>query len=350
MSHMGRPKETGYEEALSLKPVSEHLAKLLGQAVKFAPDCMDAGEVIATLVNGEVCCLENLRFYPHEGAKDEEKRLEMARKLASYADLYISDAFGTAHRDAASMTGVPKIMGQGACGYLMKKEIDYFTKALRNPEKPVIAIVGGAKVSDKIQLLQNLLKNVDKMVIGGAMAYTFLKAQGKSVGSSLCETEADTKKGKIDILKMAGEIIEQAKASGVELLVPIDHRCAPGFKDVTPVITDDENIPDGLMALDIGPKTQEAYCKLISSCKTAIWNGPMGVFELSNFKPGTWAVAEALANPAILSIVGGGDSASAAEKSGFASQLSHISTGGGASLELLEGKALPGLMALTDKA
>jgi phosphoglycerate kinase len=351
MSHLGRPKETGYEEEFSLKPVADHLATLLGKPVAFAADCMNADDDVAKLKPGDVLVLENLRFFPNEGSKKEEERMEMAKKLASYADLYVSDAFGTAHRDAASMTGVPKVMGAGASGYLLKKEIDYFTKALKTPEKPMVAIVGGAKVSDKIQLLSNMLATVDKMVIGGAMAYTFLKAQGKSTGKSKVETEAEGKKGKLDIVKLAGELIEKAKAAGVELLLPLDHRCAKEFKDVPPFISEDENIPDEYMALDIGPKTEAAYCALIKNCRTAIWNGPMGVFEFENFKSGTWAVAKTLAdnNATLLSIVGGGDSASAAEKSGYAPKLSHISTGGGASLELLEGKALPGLVALTDK-
>jgi len=351
MSHLGRPKETGFEEAFSLKPIAEHLSKLLGKPVSFAPDCMKADDEVKKLQPGGVLLLENLRFYPNEGAKKEEDRDVMAKKLASYADLYVSDAFGTAHRDAASMTGVPKIMGKGASGYLLKKEIDYFTKALKHPEKPVVAIVGGAKVSDKIQLLDNMLKTVNKMVIGGAMAFTFLKAQGKNIGKSKCETEAEGKKGKIDIIKLAGELIEKAKAAGVELLLPVDHRCAKEFKDCQPFVSEDENIPADYMALDIGPKTEAAYCKLIAGCKTAIWNGPMGVFEFENFKSGTWAVAKTLAdnNKTTLSIVGGGDSASAAEKSGYAPKLSHISTGGGASLELLEGKQLPGIVALTDK-
>lgn len=351
MSHLGRPKETGYEEQYSLKPVAEHLSKLLGKPVAFATDCMNAGEEVSKLQQGDVLVLENLRFYPHEGSKDEAQRIEMATKLASYADLYVSDAFGTAHRDAASMTGVPKVMGQGACGNLMKKEIDYFSKALQNPEKPVVAIVGGAKVSDKIQLLENMLKSVQFMLIGGAMAYTFLKARGANTGKSKCETEAETKKGKIDIIKLAGDLLEKAKAQGVEILLPVDHRTSSEFKDGPPNVTQDENIPDDQMALDIGPRTEELYVRILSSCRTAIWNGPMGVFEFENFKNGTWAIARCLAenNDKILSIVGGGDSASAAEKSGYAPQLSHISTGGGASLELLEGKVLPGLQILTDK-
>nr|AAU11484.1 cytosolic phosphoglycerate kinase [Euglena gracilis] len=351
MSHMGRPAETGYEAKYSLKPIADHLGTLLGKPVTFAADCMDAAAEVAKLTPGDVLVLENLRFYPHEGSKDKDQRLEMAKKLASYADLYVSDAFGTAHRDAASMTGVPEVMGQGASGYLMKKEIDYFSKALKEPEKPVVAIVGGAKVSDKIQLLENMLKTVNQMVIGGAMAYTFLKAQGKSTGKSKCETEAETKKGKIDIVELAGKLLSKAKEQGVEIYLPVDHRCSAEFKDVEPVITSDENIPDDLMALDIGPKTEELYCSVdFAKAKTAIWNGPMGVFELEHFKPGTWAVARPLADhsDSCCSIVGGGDS-ERREKSGYAPKLSHISTGGGASLELLEGKVLPGLAILTDK-
>eukprot|EP01006_Ploeotia_vitrea_P024185 TRINITY_DN5693_c0_g1_i1.p2 TRINITY_DN5693_c0_g1~~TRINITY_DN5693_c0_g1_i1.p2 ORF type:complete len:412 (-),score=93.59 TRINITY_DN5693_c0_g1_i1:1550-2785(-) len=350
MSHLGRPSGKGYEEQYSLKPIVDHLGSILGKDVKFAADCMAAGAEVDKLKKGDVLLLENLRFHPNEGAKDEESRMEMARKLAGYADLFVSDAFGTAHRDAASMTGVPKVMGQGAAGYLMKKEIDYFTKALKAPEKPVVAIVGGAKVSDKILLLENMLKTVNKMVIGGAMAYTFLKALGKNTGSSKTETEAEGKNGKIDIVKMAADLMEKAKSQGVELLLPVDHRISSGFENSTPEVTADDNIPDGKMALDIGPKTEEAYCKLIAGCKTAIWNGPMGVFEFDNYSSGTFAVAKTLAETeGILSIVGGGDSASASEKSGFASKLSHISTGGGASLELLEGKVLPGVAILTDK-
>eukprot|EP00997_Jenningsia_sp_PLL12_P002197 NODE_1372_length_1182_cov_264.479259_g1127_i0.p1 GENE.NODE_1372_length_1182_cov_264.479259_g1127_i0~~NODE_1372_length_1182_cov_264.479259_g1127_i0.p1 ORF type:complete len:365 (+),score=124.24 NODE_1372_length_1182_cov_264.479259_g1127_i0:121-1095(+) len=324
----------------------------MGKQVAFAADCMNAGDEVAKLQSGEVLLLENLRFYPHEASKDEALRLEMARTLASYADLYISDAFGTAHRDAASMTGVPKVMGQGASGYLGKKEIDYFSKALQNPEKPVVAIVGGAKVSDKIQLLENMMKNCQFMLIGGAMAYTFLKAKGKNTGTSKCETEAETKKGKIDIVALAASLLEKAQAQGVEMLLPVDHRTATDFKDETAGVTPDDNIPDGQMALDIGPRTEEMYCQVLAKCRTAIWNGPMGVFEFENFRSGTWAVAKTLAdnNDKLMSIVGGGDSASAAEKSGFAPRLSHISTGGGASLELLEGKVLPGLQILTDKA
>uniref|UniRef100_A0A7S1I9E9 Phosphoglycerate kinase n=1 Tax=Eutreptiella gymnastica TaxID=73025 RepID=A0A7S1I9E9_9EUGL len=351
MSHMGRPKETGYEEKFSLKPIAAHLGKLMGKPVGFAADCCKAGEDVAKMNSGDILVLENLRFYPGEGSKDKALRLEMARILASYADLYVSDAFGTAHRDAASMTGVPEVMGQGASGYLMKKEIEYFSKALKDPSKPVAAIVGGAKVSDKIQLLDNMLQVVDEMVIGGAMAYTFLKASGKNTGKSMCETEATGKNGKIDILDLARKLLAKANDLGVKMHLPLDHRCATEFKDVEAFCTPDENIPDDMMALDIGPKTEELYRSVLANAKTAIWNGPMGVFEFENFKSGTWGVAKTLAdnNSTCLSIVGGGDSASAAEKSGYASQLSHISTGGGASLELLEGKVLPGLAILTDK-
>eukprot|EP01007_Sphenomonas_quadrangularis_P003591 NODE_741_length_1209_cov_388.725862_g595_i0.p2 GENE.NODE_741_length_1209_cov_388.725862_g595_i0~~NODE_741_length_1209_cov_388.725862_g595_i0.p2 ORF type:complete len:356 (+),score=182.62 NODE_741_length_1209_cov_388.725862_g595_i0:30-1070(+) len=342
----------GFEEAYTMKPVAAKLSELLGKPVAFAEDCLKAQAQVDALKDGEVLLLENLRFYPGEGAKKEEDRLEMATVLAGYCDLYVSDAFGTAHRDAASMTGVPKIKGFGACGYLLQKEIDYFAKALTNPATPVVAIVGGAKVSDKILLLKNMMDKCNKMVIGGAMAYTFLRAQGKSTGSSKCETEADDpKKGKVDIVKLAAELLELSKTKGVEVYLPLDHACNTTFAATdSPTITTDDNVPEGLMALDIGPKTIAKYCEIVGSCKTAIWNGPMGVFELPGFEKGTFSVAKTLADtPGLLSIVGGGDSASAAEKAGVADKLSHISTGGGASLELLEGKVLPGLNILTDK-
>jgi len=350
MSHLGRPAEKGYEEKYSLKPVCERLKTLLNKDVVFATDCMNAKDQIDALKDGEVCLLENLRFYATEGAKKEEDRLKMASQLASYCDYYVSDAFGTAHRDAASMTGVPKILGKGYCGYLMKKEIDYFEAALVNPNRPLAAIMGGAKVSDKILIIRNMLKLVNKLFIGGAMAYTFLKYQGFNVGSSKCETEADGKDGKIDIVKLAGELLQEAKQNNVEVFLPVDHLVNTEFKGKeNPEATVDANIPEGSMGLDVGPKTRELFVSELSKCRTVIWNGPVGVFELVGFEKGTFAIAETLANPTITSIVGGGDSASAAEKSGFADKLSHISTGGGASLELLEGKELPGLVALTDK-
>eukprot|EP01097_Dermamoeba_algensis_P003423 TRINITY_DN2392_c0_g1_i1.p1 TRINITY_DN2392_c0_g1~~TRINITY_DN2392_c0_g1_i1.p1 ORF type:complete len:412 (-),score=139.92 TRINITY_DN2392_c0_g1_i1:52-1287(-) len=352
MSHLGRPAEKGYEEKYSLKPVASKLSELLGHEATFAADCLNAAKEVEALKDGQVLLLENLRFYSNEGAKKEEDRMDMAKKLAAYADFYVSDAFGTAHRDAASMTGVPKVLGKGAAGLLMKKEIDYFEAALLEPKRPLLAILGGAKVSDKIQVIKNMLNQVNSVIIGGAMAYTFLKYLGKHTGKSKVETEADGKDGKIDIVKLAGELLEEAKKKNVKVLLPVDHVTNSEFKDTdSPHVTQDDNIPDDQMALDIGPKTIELYTNEIKNSKVVIWNGPMGVFELEKgFSKGTWAIARTLAeSPDILSVVGGGDSAAAAEKSGFASKLSHVSTGGGATLELLEGKVLPGVAALTDK-
>ena len=329
MSHLGRPQEKGFEAKFSLRPVAQRLSELLGQTVGFAEDCLNAGSLASELRPGQVLLLENLRFYKNEGSKKEAERLQMATVLASYGDVFVSDAFGTAHRNSASMTGVPKVLGFGACGHLIKKEIDYFSSALRTPQRPFVAIVGGAKVSDKILLLDNLIKMCDKILIGGAMAYTFLKAQGYTVGVSKCETESKDKKGnRVDILALANQLVKKAEAKGVEFLLPIDHRCAPEFKDVAPTLTKDANIPPGMMALDIGPQTQALFTKAITSSKTAIWNGPVGVFEMKNFRHGTWGVAQALAETeGMLSIVGGGDTAAAAEKSGYAPKISHVSTG-----------------------
>eukprot|EP01013_Petalomonas_cantuscygni_P023292 TRINITY_DN44704_c0_g1_i1.p1 TRINITY_DN44704_c0_g1~~TRINITY_DN44704_c0_g1_i1.p1 ORF type:complete len:432 (-),score=101.33 TRINITY_DN44704_c0_g1_i1:194-1420(-) len=350
-SHLGRPAEKGYEEAFSLSPVRQRLESLLGKPVAWAPDCMNATEQVAALQDGQVLLLENLRFYPNEGAKKEEDRLPLARQLASYCDIYVSDAFGTAHRDAASMTGVPKALGAGYAGLLMQKEIEYFHRALDAPERPLVAVIGGAKVSDKILLLKNMVAKCDAMLIGGAMAYTFLHAMGQPTGSSLCEKIAkDSKGNEVDIVKLALEILEAAKARGVAVHLPSDHAVAEKFGPAEGPVTVVETIPAGLMALDIGPKTIAKYVEVLASSKTVIWNGPMGAFEQRGFEAGTFAVVKALAeNKGCISIVGGGDSASAAEKSGLAAQLSHISTGGGASLELLEGKTLPGVAILTDK-
>eukprot|EP01098_Paradermamoeba_levis_P005540 TRINITY_DN2333_c0_g1_i1.p1 TRINITY_DN2333_c0_g1~~TRINITY_DN2333_c0_g1_i1.p1 ORF type:complete len:427 (-),score=191.27 TRINITY_DN2333_c0_g1_i1:65-1297(-) len=351
MSHLGRPAETGYEEKYSLKPVAQRLHELLGKEVIFAADCMNANKEVDSAKDGDVVLLENLRFYALEGSKKEEDRLKMAKQLATYADFYVSDAFGTAHRDAASMTGVPKVLGKGAAGFLMKKEIDYFEAALANPKRPLLAILGGAKVSDKIQVIRNMLNTVNTVLVGGAMAYTFLKFLGFKTGKSKVETEADGKDGKIDIVKLAGELLEEAKKKGVKVLLPVDHLTNSEFKDTDkPHATDDANIPDDQMALDIGPKTLALYTQELESSATVIWNGPMGVFEFPNFSKGTFSIGFTLAkHPQILSVVGGGDSAAAAEKCGVADKLTHVSTGGGATLELLEGKILPGVAALTDK-
>ncbi|KAK7202218.1 phosphoglycerate kinase C, glycosomal [Novymonas esmeraldas] len=357
MSHLGRPKGArmsdpkpakgvrGYEEAATLRPVATRLAELLGKKVEFAPDCLDAAAYASALKGGDVLLLENVRFYAEEGGKKEEERDAMARVLASYGDLYVSDAFGTAHRDSATMTGIPKVFGAGYAGYLMEKEINYFAQVLNSPPRPLVAIVGGAKVSDKIQLLDNMLGRINYLVIGGAMAYTFQKAQGRKIGTSMCEE---------DKLDLAKSLLKKAQERGVEVLLPVDHVCNTEFKAVdAPLVTDGVDIPDGHMALDIGPKTIRAYEEVIGRCKSAIWNGPMGVFEMPCYSKGTFAVARAMGSgtqqSGLMSIIGGGDSASAAELSGEAKNMSHVSTGGGASLELLEGKTLPGVAILTDK-
>ena len=280
----------------------------------------------------------------------------MAEKLASYGDYYVSDAFGTAHRDSATMTGIPQILGHGAAGYLMDREIQYFTRVLSNPAHPMVAIVGGAKVSDKILLLENMLKIIDKLVIGGAMAYTFLKAQGFTIGKSFCESGqsfTDKYGEKHDIVELARSLLEKAKEHKITVFLPLDHICHTECKATeAPLTTADPNVPDNYMALDIGPKTMKAYEEAIRGCKTAIWNGPMGVFEIPTYSAGTYAIAKVMGDETergMMSIIGGGDSASAAEKSGQASRMSHVSTGGGASLELLEGKQLPGVAVLDDK-
>ncbi|CAJ1023852.1 phosphoglycerate kinase C, glycosomal [Leishmania guyanensis] len=357
MSHLGRPKGAkmsdpkpakdvrGYEEAATLRPVAERVAELLGRKVEFAPDCLDAALYVSKLKGGDVLLLENVRFYTEEGSKKEEERDAMAKVLASYADVYVSDAFGTAHRDSATMTGIPKVLGAGYAGYLMEKEINYFARVLNNPPRPLVAIVGGAKVSDKIQLLDNMLDRINFLVIGGAMAYTFQKAQGYKIGISMCEE---------DKLDLAKSLLKKAQERGVQVLFPVDHVCHKEFKAVeSPLVTEGVEIPDGYMALDIGPKTIRMYEDVIGRCNSAIWNGPMGVFEMACYSKGTFAVAKAMGagtqKSGLMSIIGGGDSASAAEMSGEAKNMSHVSTGGGASLELLEGKTLPGVAVLTDK-
>uniref|UniRef100_A0A7S4JAT0 Phosphoglycerate kinase n=1 Tax=Odontella aurita TaxID=265563 RepID=A0A7S4JAT0_9STRA len=369
MSHHGRPKPvptydgskadpSGYMESESLKPVAKRLSELLENTkVSFAPDCLDAKGEVDGLEEGDVLLLENVRFYANESSKKEPERLAMAKTLASYGDVFVSDAFGTAHRDSATMTGIASVLGSGYAGYLIKKEVDAFGTVLGDPPKPVVAIVGGAKVSDKILLLENMLSKIDRLLIGGAMAYTFLQCAGNTVGTSMSECgktfkAKDGSEQKVDDL--VNTIIAKAKESNVELYLPVDHVCHTTFGATdSPLTTDDANIPDGYMALDIGPKTVEKYMEVIGECKTAIWNGPMGVFEMDCYSNGTFSVAKAMgdgtASNGLMSIIGGGDSASAAEECGEAKRMSHVSTGGGASLELLEGKDLPGIKALDDK-
>ena len=358
MSHLGRPKGKGYEADFSLKPVAEHLAKLLEKPVAFAADCLAADAEAAALKPGEVLVLENTRFYKEEEAKvkktddmtDEElkakkaelkeKQQAMAQKLASYGEIFVNDAFGTAHRAHASTAVICRYIGTSVAGFLMEKEIRYLGNAVNNPERPFVAILGGAKLSDKLAVEKNLLDTVDTLIIGGGMAYTFLKAQGHDVGKSLCEE---------DQLDYAREMIAKAKAGGKQFLLPVDNVAADRFDAAAAVQTVGNDIPAGWMALDIGPKTTELYAEAIRGSKTVVWNGPMGCFEMAPFAAGTLGVCRAVADSGATSIIGGGDSVAAVNQSGLAEKMTHISTGGGASLEFLEGKELPGVAALNDK-
>jgi len=348
ISHLGRPggKKDG---TLSLSPAAERLGKLLGRKVKFITDCAGAKaeEAAAGMAGGEVILLENLRFHPGEKKGDPE----FARSLARLADLYIDDAFGTAHRAHASMVAVPELIGTAAAGYLLKKEIDYLGRAVEAPKRPFIAILGGAKVSDKIGVIKNLLNRVDSLLIGGAMAYTFLKAQGIPVGDSKVEEEIEGKDGgKISVINLVKEIMEKAEKNGVEILLPLDHIEADRFDAGAETrIVPRDGINQGWLGMDIGPETIELYSRRIAAAGTVVWNGPMGVFEMEPFAGGTMAVARALAASPAISIIGGGDSVAAVNRSGVADRITHISTGGGASLEFLRGKTLPGINALTDK-
>lgn len=335
----------GFEEDCSLKVVAGCLAELLGQHVFFAHDCLHAEQEVMKLRCGEVMLLENVRFYTNENAADERKRQSMAKVLASYGDVYVNDAFGASHRSSATITEIPKIMSQGCAGYLMETEIQYFSKVLHDPPRPMLAIIGGAKVSDKIQLLESLLTRVDTLVLGGGLAFTFLKARGHQIGNSLCQPEE---------VERAGKLLKAAVEREVRVVLPVDHVCSTSLSVTEkPFTTENEDIPDGYVALDIGPKTLNQLVALIRSAKSAIWNGPLGVFEAPQYSKGTFAVARAMATctaeSGLLSIVGGGDSASAAERCGEARRLSHVSTGGSASLELLKGRVLPGIEALDDR-
>ena len=333
-SHLGRPKGERNPD-LSLKPVSVALADLLGAKVKMAPDCIGP-EVEAMgdqLQAGEVLLLENLRFHPEETKNDDG----FARDLARLSDVYVNDAFGTAHRAHASTAGMAQFVKDRAAGFLLKKECDYLGKVLANPERPFVAILGGAKVSDKLQVISSLLQLVDALLIGGAMAYTFLRSQGQETGTSLVEE---------DQLSLANELLKIAKERGVSLRLPSDHVVAEKAEEGIPVTTVEGGIPSGQMGLDIGPETVAAYETEIGKARTVFWNGPMGLFEVEPFDAGTMAITAALAGSSALTVVGGGDSVAAVKRSGRAGDFSHISTGGGASLEFLEGKTLPGLAAL----
>ncbi len=330
-SHLGRPKGKPNPE-MSLKPVAQRLSELLGKPVAMAPDCI--GEEVEKMLPkpGEVLLLENLRFH----AEEEKNDPEFSKKLARLGDVYVNDAFGTAHRAHASTVGIIEFLKPAAAGLLMEKELEYLEKCTANPERPCVGILGGAKVSDKIEVIENLLKFADRLMIGGAMAYTFLKAQGKPTGKSLVEE---------DKVELAKGLLEKA---GDRILLPCDHVVAEVLEENAPCEVVEE-IPDGRMGLDIGPRTREAYAEVIRGAKTIIWNGPMGVFEKKPFDAGTVAVAKAVAESGALSVVGGGDSEKAVKSAGVADKISHISTGGGASLEYLSGLVLPGVAALTDK-
>ncbi|HEY8348814.1 MAG TPA: triose-phosphate isomerase [Clostridiales bacterium] len=337
VSHLGRPKE-GPEEKYSMKPTAVRLGELLGQPVIMANDVIgpDAKAKAAALKEGEVLMLENVRFHKEETKNDPA----FAKELASLAEIYVNDAFGTAHRAHASTAGLADYL-PAVCGYLIQKEIEIMGKALSNPERPFVAILGGAKVSDKISVIENLIDKVDTLIIGGGMAYTFLKAKGYKIGDSICED---------DKLDLAKSLMEKAEQKGVKLLLPIGSIVGKEFKpDTEYKYVPSDDMPDGWMGMDIGSQTIEYFSKEIRKAKTIVWNGPMGVFEFENFANGTREIARAVAESGAVSIVGGGDSAAAIEQLGFADKITHISTGGGASLEFLEGKVLPGIAVLMDK-
>lgn len=338
-SHLGRPKGE-YKPEFSLAPVAKRLTEYLGQDVKLAEDENVVGDnakkMAAELKNGEVMLLENVRFRKEE-TKNEEN---FSKELASLAEVFVNDAFGTAHRAHCSTTGVAAYL-PAVCGYLIQKEITFMGGALANPKRPLVAILGGAKVSDKIGVITNLLDKCDTLIVGGGMAYTFMKALGHHIGTSLLEE---------DQVENAGQMMKDAEAKGVKFLIPVDNKVGKEYDENTEaMIVNSDEIPDGWMGLDIGPKTQVLFADAIKGAGTVIWNGPMGVSEWDNFAAGTIAVAKAVADSGAISIVGGGDSVAAVTKLGFSDKMSHISTGGGASLEFLEGKELPGIAALMDK-
>ncbi len=336
-SHLGRPKGE-FNMKFSLAPVAKRLSELLGFEVKIADDVIgDSAKALANSVEeGKAVLLENVRFH----AEEEKNEENFVKALASLAEIYVNDAFGTAHRAHASTTGVASYL-PAVCGYLIQKEISVMGKALSDPQRPFVAILGGAKVSDKIGVITNLLNKVDTIIIGGGMAYTFIKAQGYSVGSSLCEEE------KLDLAK---NLMKTAEEKGVKFLIPVDNKVGDKFDaDCDMQIVPSSEMPDGWMGLDIGPKTVALFEEAIKEAGTVVWNGPMGVFEFPRFAEGTIAVAKAVGDSNAISIIGGGDSAAAVEQLGFAKKMTHISTGGGASLEFLEGLELPGIAALNDK-
>ena len=339
MSHMGRPKGEAKPE-YSLKPVAERLSELLGQEVVFPASPVVVDEEVkaaaAKLEGGQVMLLENVRYRAEE-TKNEEP---FTGQLAELGEIFVNDAFGTAHRAHCSTAGLAKYM-PSVSGFLIEKEVKFLGQALENPERPFVAIMGGAKVGDKIPVIENLLKKVDTLIVGGGMSYTFFKAMGLEIGTSILDEES---------IGLASELMEKAKAAGVELLIPVDSICAKEFSnDSEKAAFDRDAIPADMMGMDIGPKTVEMYCDVLSKAKTIVWNGPAGVFEMPNFAEGTKAIAQTLADSDAITVIGGGDSAAAVEQFGLAGEMTHISTGGGASLEFLEGKELPGIACLEDK-
>ncbi len=339
-SHLGRPKGNPVPE-MSLAPVAVRLSELLGQEVVFAADDEVVGEnarkAAAALEDGQVMLLENTRYRAEETKNGEN----LSKELASLCDVYVNDAFGTAHRAHCSNVGVTEYVDTCVVGYLMKKEIDFLGNAVENPERPFVAILGGSKISGKLDVIDRLLDKVDTLLIGGAMTYTFVKAKGGKIGSSLCED---------DYIDYALKMLKKAEDNGVQMLLPVDDVIADAFdNNANKKTADAGETPDGWIALDIGPKTAALYAEAVANAKTVVWNGPMGAFEMSNFADGTRAVAQALADTDAVTIIGGGDSAAAVNQMGFADKMSHISTGGGASLEFLEGKELPGVAAADDK-
>ena len=340
MSHLGRPKGERKPE-FSLKPAAKRLSELLGKEVNLAPDCIgsDVEKMVNEMKPGDVILLENLRFHKQEEKNDPE----FAKQLAKLGDVYINDAFGSAHRAHASTEGVTKFIKTCAAGYLMQKELDYLGKALAKPKRPYCAILGGAKISGKIDVIKNLLDKVDSLIVGGGMAFTFFKAEGKEIGKSLLEVE------KLDLAK---DLLQNLKSSKIKFLLPVDVVVADEFKNESPSkVVSVDNIPPDKMGLDIGPETIKLFSDELMKSKTIVWNGPMGVFEMDNFAKGTFEIAQVLAKATsggAVTVIGGGDSAAAISKAGLEKKVSHVSTGGGASLEFLEGKVLPGVAALTD--
>lgn len=345
MSHLGRPEAIGYEQKHSLEPVAKALSQLINRTVIFpSRDCVDdaAAAAVNNLNDGEVLLLENLRFHNGETANDNE----FAGKLAAYGEVFCNDAFGTAHRAHASMVGVPAALGADvpcAAGFLMRDEVKYLSDALADPVRPFVAVMGGSKVSDKLNAIINLLDKVDTLLIGGGMAYTILKTMGRDIGNSLFEKSC---------VNDAHHIVELAAKSPADLFLPKDHVCAKEMSELSPIRVFDDHVEDGYLGLDIGPKSQGLFDSKIAGAKTIVWNGPVGVFEMGPFEIGTKTIAKAIARETTqngaVSILGGGDTSAAAEKFGLADQFTHISTGGGASLKMLEGKRLPGVDALTD--